>query len=67
MQDADRRGPRLNDGRVPCLCVHHRTNSALPVSLTTCSPPHPPSALLRITLEGSNQERGTKEFAPNDP
>ena len=39
----------------------------LPVSLTRCSPPRPPSVLPRITLEASNQERGTKEFAPNDP
>ena len=50
-------GPRLNDGRVP----------ALPVSLTRCSPPRPPSALPRITLEASNQERGTKEFRPQRP
>ena len=51
---------------VVCLASTCIIIQLLPVSLTRCSPPRPP-VLPRITLEASNQERGTKEFAPNDP
>ena len=51
---------------VVCLAsLHH--NQLLPVSLTRCPPPRPSSGLPRITLEVSNQERGTKELGPQRP